>query len=889
MKVGIIFGGNSREREISFAGGRTVYDNLNKRLFEPVPIFVDSFGNFCLLNWENLYKGSIRDFYPAAADIDDKAMGLQIYAESFGKLSLASEKRLCESIGRPISAEDLKNKIHFAFLCLHGRNGEDGTIQGMLQQMGIPYSGSGVLPSAIGMDKAFQKRMMHQANMSRTRFMSIDRQQWIGGNRKNFYADALRDVQLPLVVRPANQGSSIGIGMLHEDSFEQFETIVNDAFFIQYLKKSDWVGKSNEDKRKWVQEVADIRSNIGLPLKVNGITVYAPADLLKRIESAFLAADDVIELQALDDEKTVLLEEFIDGREFSCIVVRNDADKVYALPPTEIRKGKEIFDYRSKYLAGLSSKVTPIDIPDADIERIRTACVELFDFFGFHVYARIDGFIKADGSIILNDPNTTSGMLPSSFFFHQAAEIGLNPSQFITMIIRNSLKERGVIENFPSALGYLNRLDGRIERYRDWDAEKKKVAVIMGGYSSERHISVESGRNIYEKLSASGKYQPIPIFLSGSSEAYQLHEIPISVLLKDNADDIAEKIANFKIPPILSSIRKETKAVTDTYVVADAVVEKPELIGFEALAEKVEFAFIALHGRPGEDGSLQKKLEEVGIAYNGSNPAASAVTIDKYLTNEILQQNGIKVARHRLVLKEEWFGETAAIEAEFPYPFVAKPCDDGCSSAVKIIRSEAELKAYAAQIFRTGEDLLEYEAGILKLMPKEEFPNKDLFLIEEYIQQGDAAIFLEITGGLLTSRNEEGELEYEVFEPSETLATKDILSLEEKFLAGEGQNITPARFAKQTSDNTLISAQVRSELQKVAELLNIEGYARIDAFVRIYEDGKVETIIIEINSLPGMTPATCIFHQAAINDYTPADFIDKIINYGIERNTVKTD
>ena len=55
MRVGIFFGGQSREREISFAGGRTVYDNLNKALFEPIPIFVDSLGNFILLNWESGY------------------------------------------------------------------------------------------------------------------------------------------------------------------------------------------------------------------------------------------------------------------------------------------------------------------------------------------------------------------------------------------------------------------------------------------------------------------------------------------------------------------------------------------------------------------------------------------------------------------------------------------------------------------------------------------------------------------------------------------------------------------------------------------------------------------------------------------------------------------
>ncbi|MGL5889882.1 MAG: D-alanine--D-alanine ligase family protein, partial [Bacteroidia bacterium] len=64
LRIGIFFGGTSREREISFAGGRTVYDNLDKALFEPVPLFVDSFGQFVLLDWQYVYKGSVRDFYP---------------------------------------------------------------------------------------------------------------------------------------------------------------------------------------------------------------------------------------------------------------------------------------------------------------------------------------------------------------------------------------------------------------------------------------------------------------------------------------------------------------------------------------------------------------------------------------------------------------------------------------------------------------------------------------------------------------------------------------------------------------------------------------------------------------------------------------------------------
>lgn len=136
---------------------------------------------------------------------------------------------------------------------------------------------------------------------------------------------------------------------------------------------------------------------------------------------------------------------------------------------------------------------------------------------------------------------------------------------------------------------------------------------------------------------------------------------------------------------------------------------------------------------------------------------------------------------------------------------------------------------------------------------------------------------------MLTKYNNDGIIEYEIFEPSETLATGEILSKEEKFLAGEGQNIKPARFSKEAATFHHISKQVRDELKKVAYILNIQGYARIDAFVRIYEDNRAETIIIEVNSLPGMTPATCKFHQTTINGYKPYDFIDNILTFGIQR------
>ena len=158
-RVGIIFGGQSKEREISFAGGRTVYDNLNKALFEAIPVFVDSFGNFIELNWEFIYKGTIRDFYPPVAFLPAES-GFQLYAENLGALIQTQQNELITSIGKKLEIHDLKQKIDFAFLCLHGPFGEDGRIQGLFEYHQIPYSGSGILASAIGIDKAVQKELM---------------------------------------------------------------------------------------------------------------------------------------------------------------------------------------------------------------------------------------------------------------------------------------------------------------------------------------------------------------------------------------------------------------------------------------------------------------------------------------------------------------------------------------------------------------------------------------------------------------------------------------------------------------------------------------------------------------------------------------------------------
>jgi len=895
LKVGIVFGGFSREREISFAGGRTVYDNLNKSLFEAVPIFVDSFGNFVLLDWQYIYKGSIRDFYPPVDKLPGSSNEFQIYAESLGELKPAQQEELISSIGKKIQIADLPNLIDFAFLCLHGPYGEDGRIQGMFEYIGIPYSGSGILSSAIGINKAVQKKLMVTSGFDSPAFFSILKNDFNPEKVELLYKRTRKEIGFPCVIKPANQGSSIGVTILNTDSKEAFENALMNAFFVKTISAEEW--KTVTNPTEYIRTLTDIREGVGIPLTViigsKKETVHHPEVLLAKFEDAFRTGAQEISLESLDSESEVLIEGFIEGKEFSCIVIRNEDFHPVALPPTEIRKGKELFDYRSKYLPGLSRKITPINLPYENIQAIRKECERLFSALNFNVYARIDGFITESGKVFLNDPNTTSGMMPSSFFFHQAAEIGLNPSQFLTYIIRTSLLERTIdMRDRKTIPVLLKELDKAILSLKSAESTKIRAAVIMGGYSSERHISVESGRNIYEKLSSSSKYAPLPIFLTGNNDEHQLYHIPVNLMLKDNADDIREKAEHFSVHAVISEIMMICEGITSKYTDAQSVLQ-PRKISYTELAEIADEVFIALHGRPGEDGEIQKHLEKVGLPYNGSGIESSKITINKYDTNEILRKNGLLVAQHELVNINDYKQDATKfikdILSKFHFPFIAKPVDDGCSSAVKKVKNEEELRSFATLIFRQQEELSAIEASILNLKLKEEFPRKNQFLIEELIEKKDSSHFLEITGGMLTTLDDKGNCVYQVFEASEALSEGDVLSLEEKFLAGQGQNITPARYAKDPKERQRISEIVKAEFKKAAILLKIEGYSRIDAFVRIFKDGKVEVIFIEVNSLPGMTPATCIFHQSAIAGFKPYEFIDKILEYGREKKNRTVD
>lgn len=893
IRVGIFFGGRSREREVSFAGGRTVYDNLDKSLFEAIPLFVDSFNQLILLDWEYVYKGTIRDFYPPVDFVPQQSFSVQLYADSL--VHTVDKEAMANSVGKLLRVEELHTYIDFAFLALHGSYGEDGSLQGLLEWLDIPYTGSGILGTSIGINKFIQKKLAPQtSDYQLLPCEFVDNDTWFSKqfNTENLLHDLVAKLGLPFVIKSANQGSSIGVSFLEKNDIQLFEKLVHKSFFSEVLDLNSWKLKSLADKHTFIKGLVDFREGLGLPIFVDDTLCCLPDELLDTLEKQVTEGKEKVLLRAFEAETMVLFEPFVKGREFSCIVVKDEVGNPVALPPTEIVKSQTFFDYRSKYLPGLSRKLTPMGVSDEMLEKIRTACAHLTQYFDFKVYARIDGFLSHDGNqLLLNDPNTTSGMLPSSFFFHQAAEIGLNPSSFLSYIIGTSLQERSRSRGVSMYAQHTYKMLVERMSLNQLEARKKdSIAVIFGGNSFERHISVESGRNIYEKLNAAAIYDVSPVFLDYTNNKMRFFALPISMMLKDNADDIREKVTQQSQHPYLQKIREELRNITTKYA-KSVPLFIPQELSESDLKQMFDGAFIALHGRPGEDGTIQQYLDELGIYYNGSGFESSQITIDKFKTIDLLRNHGFSVTDHHLVYKQDWIESKESVinllANKLGFPMILKPHDDGCSAAVIKIKTKEELSAYAHMIFRNDNQDDAHFRQILKIKLQDEFPQKAVFLAEKLISANGAKRFLEITGGMYTYFKNKS-MHYEVFEPSEALADGEVLSLEEKFLAGQGQNITPARYANERKEQLLIATQVKNELLKVAQLLHIEGYCRIDAFVRIFEGPKVEVIVIEVNSLPGMTPATCIYHQAAIAKLKPDEFITQILTFGKQRTSNKT-
>jgi D-alanine-D-alanine ligase-like ATP-grasp enzyme len=206
---------------------------------------------------------------------------------------------------------------------------------------------------------------------------------------------------------------------------------------------------------------------------------------------------------------------------------------------------------------------------------------------------------------------------------------------------------------------------------------------------------------------------------------------------------------------------------------------------------------------------------------------------------------------------------------------VAKPNDDGCSTGVVILDDDERLRKYA-EYLKTGGVVP--ARTFLNQPEKITVSQRQHFLLEEFIQTDDIVIhdkklqykpgtgWIELTVGVVEKNGT-----YQAFQPSVTVAEAGILSLEEKFQGGTGVNITPP---PEEIISAKLAKQIRDFMEKVAQKVGVKDYCRIDIFANNQTN---EVIVIEVNTLPGLSPSTVLFQQAAAAGQTPLEFLEAII------------
>ena len=341
-RIGVFFGGRSTEHEISVISANQAMHAINKEKYDVTPIYITKNGKW--------YTGEA--LFDVANYRDTKSLlekCQEVYMRPvYGDYNLYKVKK-------PIFGSDVLCGLDVVIPVLHGSNGEDGTFEGVLDSIGIPYAGCGVLASANGMDKITMKMILQASNIPVVDYVWFTDKQW-AKQKNTIISDIEEKIGYPVIVKPANLGSSVGIGRA-----------VN--------------------REQLVERVDDARHYS------SRIIVEHMVEHLQEINCSVLGD--------CDDCETSVLEEPIKSGE-----ILSYQDKY--MGGSKGAKGMQA-----------SQKRIPADLPGAETERIRFLAGETFRVLSCHGVSRVDMIIDRDNrNIYVNEINTIPGSL--SFYLWEA-------------------------------------------------------------------------------------------------------------------------------------------------------------------------------------------------------------------------------------------------------------------------------------------------------------------------------------------------------------------------------------------------------------------------------------------------------------------------------------
>lgn len=275
--VGVIFGGQSVEHEVSIITGLQIIENIDKKKYDATPFYIDKEGNW---------------FY------DPKLTDLTTYKD------WEKNKKKANQFYPIFNKNDKKNplfKIDIMIIAAHGTYGEDGKLQGLFEMLDIPFSSSGVVGSAIGMDKIIMKKIFSGMGLPILPYLWFTREEW-KKERSEWINKVHYTLDYPVFVKPANLGSSIGISMANNEK-ELIDAIeiavrydkrilvekgIDNAVEVNCSvinKKSEVLVSALEEPVKWEEFLSFddkyIRNNTKSKLGIGSMQRKIPADINK--------------------------------------------------------------------------------------------------------------------------------------------------------------------------------------------------------------------------------------------------------------------------------------------------------------------------------------------------------------------------------------------------------------------------------------------------------------------------------------------------------------------------------------------------------------------------------------------------------------------------------
>ncbi len=367
LKVGVFFGGKACEHEISCISGNQALHAIDQDKYEVIPVYIAKNGDMYI--GDDLWD--IKNYY----DLNGLCARLM-------KVSLVkdNDKVYLREVKDSVFKKSYIEYLDVAFLVMHGTNGEDGALQGLLEMMGLPYTSSGVMASAIGQDKVIQKEVLAYHDLPLVSWTYFTRLEY-----KESYdtvKEKIAKIGYPVIFKPANLGSSIGIEVVHSE--EELEKKIKET--LRY-----------DDKilvEKYLEDFKEI--NCSIIGDVDGYRVSTLEEVLK------------------NDEILSFADKYEGGT------------KGAKKGPLKGAKGG---------MANTSRRI-PADISQEMTKTIKDYALKAYKALDAYGVARIDFMVDSEDHIYLTELNS----IPGSLAFYLWKEEGIDFSKECDILIENAIK-----------------------------------------------------------------------------------------------------------------------------------------------------------------------------------------------------------------------------------------------------------------------------------------------------------------------------------------------------------------------------------------------------------------------------------------------------------------